>query len=271
MKNCITYLVRASDQDIDHFNRSLDLIEKNLLPFCRDVDIIVFHEKDLAPFKNKISSNIPLIFKEIEFILPEYNKDIKDEIPEFYPHPTHGNGPIAYGHKGFPMGYRHMCRFFFSEIFNHISEYKTYMRLDTDSFILDPVNHDIFEWFNTQGFVYSYIAPAIQIDEQKVCEGLNEVVNKWIKENNIQTISSIDKIPNGTLYYTNFEIGNIQWFLEDEKVVLFSKFINDSGKIFSKRWGDAPLRYLQINLFCEKNKISPVHGIHYQHGATYQT
>lgn len=270
MKNCITYLVRASDKDIEEFNQSLLLIEKNLIPFCKDIDVIIFHEKDLEPFKDKIKHNVKLIFKEIKFKLPDYSDDILKEIPELYPHPTHQNGPIAYWHKGFTMGYRHMCKFFFCDIFRHISEYEYSMRLDTDSFIHSPLNYDIFEYMKFKDAIYSFIAPAIQLDNPLVCKDLNNIVKEWIIENRILVKENIDNIPNGKVYYTNYEICKVDWFLNDYRSNLFYKFINDTGKIYSARWGDHILRYLQMNLFCEQSKLIPSHGFTYQHGAIYK-
>ena len=43
--NCIIYLVRSSDQDVDDFNKSLYLLEKNLLAFTTNTDVIVFVEE----------------------------------------------------------------------------------------------------------------------------------------------------------------------------------------------------------------------------------
>lgn len=39
--------------------------------------------------------------------------------------------------------------------------------------------------------------------------------------------------------------------------------------IYIKRWGDAPLKYIGVNLFIDSKYIKPVHGFVYQHGAIY--
>ena len=236
----------------------------NILPFCKPFDIIVFHEKDLISFKKNIISGDRVIYKEIEFKLPDYPEEILVQIPKFYPHPAHG-------HEGFTMGYRHMCRFFFSEIFPLLNGYQTYMRLDTDSYILDPINYDIFDWFNSHELIYSFIAAAVQIDNQTVCRGLNDEVFKWLDDNSLDTEINILEIPNGKLFYTNFEMCNICWFSNSSKSKNFYKFINETGKIFSERWGDHILRYLQVSLFCNPAKVQPVVGIHYEHGVIYKT
>ena len=110
--NCIIYLVRTSDKDVEQFNESLELLEKNLLNYTDSTDVLVFVEESFEPYKPKVKTNLELLYQTIEFDLPEYPPEILENIPEFYPHPTHGNGPIEWGHPGFTMGYRHMCRMF---------------------------------------------------------------------------------------------------------------------------------------------------------------
>ena len=45
MRNCIIYLVRSSNQDVEDFNKSLKLLETNLLSQTKNVDVIVFCEE----------------------------------------------------------------------------------------------------------------------------------------------------------------------------------------------------------------------------------
>ena len=49
----------------------------------------------------------------------------------------------------------------------------------------------------------------------------------------------------------------------------FYNYIDKSGGIYSRRWGDAPIKFLGINLFMNKQNIIPVQGFTYQHGAVY--
>jgi len=270
MKNCIVYLLRSSQEDIDMINKSLSLLETNLLNYTKNYDVIIFHENNLGDLKNKIHNNINLIFNEINIEQPVYSETINNLIPEFFPHPTHGNGPIAYGHPGFTIGYRNMCRFFsgkFHEL-NILSNYEYYLRLDTDSYILTPLNYDIFEFAKQHDLIYGYCEPAVQIDNPKVVEGLKEFTKNYIEVNNINTYMDIESIPEGKMFYTNFELGKINWFIDSNYMKYFNA-IEDSGNIYIKRWGDAPIKYLGVNLFCPKNKIIPIKGFTYQHGAIY--
>ncbi len=258
--NCVIYLVRSSQEDVDMFNKSLDLLENNLLKFTEYTDVIVFVEDSFQEYKSKVKTNLKLRYEPIEFKVPDYPEDIASEIPEFYPHPTHGNGPVAYGHPGFPMGYRHMCRMFSGDLYNidFLKEYDYYLRLDTDSYIHTPLGYDIFKWAEKEECYYGFVAPAVQKDNPKVIEGLWEFVNDLYP----------NEIPEGMMFYTNFELGKMDWFLTSE-YMNFCNAIDECGGIYTKRWGDAPIKYLGINLFMPQKHIVPVHGFTYQHGATY--
>ena len=258
--NCIVYLVRSSEDDLIDFNKSLSLLEKNLIPFIDNVDLVVFCEKSFEKFKSRVETQLDIKYQLIEFNLPDYPKEILDNIPEFFPHPTHGNGPVAWGHPGFSMGYRHMCRLFSGEMykFDVIKNYDYYLRLDTDSFIHTPLNYDIFEWAKENECYYGFIAPAVQQDNEKVVEGLWDFVNQVYPNN----------IPDRLMFYTNFELGKVSWFLTSE-YMNFYNYIDKNGGIYSRRWGDAPIKFLGINLFMNKQNIIPVQGFTYQHGAVY--
>jgi hypothetical protein len=241
--NCIVYLVRSSEDDLIDFNKSLSLLEKNLIPFIDNVDLVVFCEKSFEKFKSRVETQLDIKYQLIEFNLPDYP-----------------NGPVAWGHPGFSMGYRHMCRFFSGEMykFDVIKNYDYYLRLDTDSFIHTPLNYDIFEWAKENECYYGFIAPAVQQDNEKVVEGLWDFVNQVYPNN----------IPDRLMFYTNFELGKVSWFLTSE-YMNFYNYIDKSGGIYSRRWGDAPIKFLGINLFMNKQNIIPVQGFTYQHGAVY--
>lgn len=260
MRNCIIYLVRSSNQDVEDFNKSLKLLENNLLSQAKNTDVIVFCEESFNDYKSKVDTNIPLKYQQIEFNIPNYSKEILEQIPEFFPHPTHGTGPVAWGHPGFTMGYRHMCRFFSGQLyeFDIVKDYDYYLRLDTDSFIHTPLSYDIFDWAEKNECYYGYIAPAVQVDNPKVVEGLSERVNEIMPNN----------IPSGTMFYTNFELGKISWFLHSGYMEFYN-YLDESGGFYIKRWGDAPIKFLGVNLLMESKNIIPVNGFTYQHGAVY--
>jgi hypothetical protein len=270
-KNCIVYLIRASEKDVSEFIKSVHSLENYFLN-NNSCDILCFHEANLKPHIDKIKKEIKtkLNFFEIEFSLPDFYENF--DIPEFFPHPTHGNGPLAWGHPGFSMGYRHMCRFFTGEIYKQpqLGKYDYYMRMDTDSFILGPVNYDVFCYMKQNNKKYGYIARAVQHDNPKVIEGLWGTSSKWYEKNDTLCIRSPSQIPEGMMYYTNFEIGDIKWF-RNSTYMDYYHFLDKEGGMLTKRWGDAPIRFLALNMFMPDHNKYPIYDIPYQHGAKYNT
>lgn len=253
--NCIIYLVRSSEKDVENFNKSLFLVEKNLVPSTKNFDIIIFCEESFITLMPKVKTNLNLKYQIINFTIPKYSKEILDQIPKFFPHPTHGNGPIAWGHPGFSIGYRHMCRFFSGHMYEYsiLHNYDYYLRLDTDSYINSKIPYDIFELANLNQIYYGFI--KVEEDNPKVVEGLWDTVYQYIPND----------IPENLMYYTNFELGKISWFLESP-YIKFYKYLDETGGFYTKRWGDAPVKYLGINLLMDKKNISQIGGFIYNHG-----
>ena len=68
------------------------------------------------------------------------------------------------------------------------------------------------------------------------------------------------------MYYTNFEVCNVNWFSSDEYMNFYNK-IDESGGIMTHRWGDAPIRYLGVNMYMNPENIYGFENIDYQHGS----
>lgn len=253
--NCIVYLVRSSEEDVENFNRSLSLVEENVVPTTGDFDIIVFCEPSFEEYKSKVNTKLVLKYQIIEFSVPDYPQEILDKIPEFFPHPTHGNGPIGWGHPGFPIGYRHMCRFFSGYMYEQeiLHTYDYYLRLDTDSYIITKIPYDIFELAKQKEIYYGFI--KVEEDNPKVVEGLWETVNEYIPNN----------IPENLMFYTNFELGKIPWFLTSGYMEFYN-YLDKTGGFYTKRWGDAPVKFLGISLLMNQKNISQMGGFIYNHG-----
>ena len=205
-KNCILYLVRTSPDDLEMLQKSLGLVDANVLSSIHGkTDIILFHEKSFGQqYRDRVRhlQNGNIIFQEIEFTLQDYRDEIKKKISEFYPHATNAN------HRGFSMGYRHMCDFFSGSLYEQpiLKNYEYYLRLDTDSFILSKIQYDIFEWMQTKKCEYAFIEPAVHHDHPSVIEGLWNETRQWLIENNIVTQVPFDALPEGKMFYTNFNI-----------------------------------------------------------------
>ncbi len=250
-KNCILYLVRTSEEDLENLNKSLSLVKENVLPNNPGVDILLFHEEDFTFMKSRVVQLPNMRFQLVNFPTPPA------DAPEIFPHPLPEQ--VAMGNLGFTMGYRHMCHFFAGGMFDYpiLQDYKYYMRLDTDSYILSPIEYDIFDMMEKGGYKYGFFEPGIQLDHPDVVEGLWEFCWKETHD-----------IPDRTMYYNNFEIGHIETFRTGLPYMFFKR-IEAHGGIYTRRWGDACLRYLCVNLLMPKEWRVDIRGFIYQHGHVY--
>jgi hypothetical protein len=162
-----------------------------------------------------------------------------------------------------------MCQFFAGEIFNHklLQKYDWIWRLDSDSYILNPIDYDPFEYMKQNNKVYGYISEYMQ-DQPYVVEGLFETTKQFVEQNNIKPNSILQQsLTNGwncEMFYTNFEIINTK-FIKNAGYMNYYEFLNLTNNIFYKRWGDAPIRWLGINMFAQENEIYCIKDISYQH------
>lgn len=278
-KNAVVYLVRSDVSSISELNKSLYSLYSYLTATITNTDLIIFHESDFGILRHGIDFRSDIFakvkFSEVDLgIPPETLKKFGNKIKEFFPHPTHGTGPIAYGHPGFSVGYRSMCRFFSGSIYHHpiLKEYEYYLRLDTDSRFEDGPNMSLFDWARSEKIDYAYIASAVQIDNSKVVRGLKRNVLKYMFGKFVWrgVINSLF-IPKGKMFYTNFELGRTDFFKSDAWEDFF-RFLDESGGFYLHRWGDAPIKYVGVKSLSVSTKIKPVPpGFVYTHGSTYST
>ena len=233
MNACIVYLVDT--YDIEYFKRSLKCLSES--KSLAQYPIIAFHESTLSKeIRQQISDEYNVRFSLVEFILPEYPPEILSQIKEdFYvdvtPHP-------------FKMGYRHMCRFFSGEIFKRweLAYYDYALRLDTDSFILEPIE-DVFEAMKKDKAVYGY---RMENGDHPTCyAGFYETFKEAVQSMGFH-YHPPDEI--GKVYYSNWEVFDLKFFRSDLHTRVYNH-IDKSGGIFINRWGDHIFRYTFLNQF----------------------
>jgi alpha 1,2-mannosyltransferase len=191
-------------------------------------------------------SKAPLTFQLISFSIPGHIKEINRE---------------------WRIGYMHMCRFFANEIFNQpiLQDFEYYCRLDTDSYILSPVNSNIFEDAKQSNIKYGYINDSLR-DSPPYVVGLWPLAKTFIDNHpNIPIYSKLySEIEERRLYYTNFELCYIPWFKQETWKMFFDE-IDKSGGIYKYRWGDHIIRYIGVRSFMPQEYIKRITNIHYSH------
>ncbi|KAF0979970.1 hypothetical protein FDP41_001123 [Naegleria fowleri] len=251
-KGVIVYLLHESE--ITNYLRSITLLHQNFNQKHK-YPILVFYDRSLqegllnqVKLKTKaISSEVPLEYYFVKFEIPSHWDPIKQPVKVQW-----------------SLGYKCMIRFYFKEIFELpvIQQYEYYWRLDTDSFILEELKYDPFEKMRQNNFAYGTI--ALDEDGGEVVAGMTTMIQEYIKTKPTNaTLNSYT--PDTKMVYNNFEVVKIDRFL-DRNVLDFVEYIDKSNNIFIRRWGDAPLRYAELNLFFDwKKEVHIFCDIKYEH------
>lgn len=264
----IVYLLNKNSKDILNFRKSIQSLLYNYYEWF-PCDIICFYEDDfpieeLDNLKQKLI-NIKVSFVKIDFSIPNhYTSDQLASIPEYFPHPDF---PQA---QGFSIGYRHMCRFFSGAIFTHptLTDYKYIWRLDTDSFIVSPIQYNVFDKLQENNSIYGYI--NIQHDHPGTIKNLWEISQQYfttLNKNHIFQQPDITHHKN-RVFYTNFEIFDMEWFRSKNYMDYFN-FIDNTAGIYQYRWGDHSIRYIALNSLATPDQLYFYDDIHYFHQKEY--
>jgi hypothetical protein len=256
----IIYMSR--EQDAPLLYHSLRLLVRNFLSKY-NYPVIIFHD-DLQ--RVTVSNIMVALSKEFGF-----TPNIRFEILKF----THPEGvstdPSMYDPplSRFWMGYRHMCRFFCGQVFNHpaLKQYDWYLRLDSDSYLLTDIKYDVFEYMAQNNKKYAYVG-EYRKDNPIVTVGLWETTKAFMKEKGITPKSMEGKLTNGEwaedIFYTNFEIVNLPFFRGEEYTSYFQA-LEETKQIYYNRWGDAPVRWLAVHMLLSDEEIWCVKDIAYLH------
>lgn len=147
--------------------------------------------------------------------------------------------------------YKRMISFTFHG-FTHVPYLKRFrflMRMDDDSCILNPIKFDIFNRMQQKNYTYAF--KQIFRDPEWAVRGLNEFAEDYMTRNNLKwqnpQLRELVKTATGDLYSfsTNFEVIEMKTYRSRENMKFVHHMI-ESNQIYHRRWGDAPIRFLQV-------------------------
>ncbi|RIB16083.1 Glycosyltransferase Family 15 protein [Gigaspora rosea] len=177
---------------------------------------------------------------------------------------------ILYGDS---ESYRHMCRFNSGFFFRHelIEKYDYYWRLEPGVDYTCDIEYDTFKFIKENNITYGFTISLLELSDTipTLWKTVIDFVYKYpqyIADNNfIRFISSDDMATyNGCHFWSNFEIGDLNFF-RSEKYLKFFDFLDRAGGFYYERWGDAPIHSIALLLFLEKSKIHFFNDIGYSH------
>nr|QFG74718.1 MAG: glycosyltransferase sugar-binding region containing protein [Megaviridae environmental sample] len=244
--NAIVVLTRGYNEK----NKYNNLLERNKCLeryYNKSISYIIFHEGNITEDHQQyiqLNTIIPLIFIDVS------DSFRKEEI-NVYP-PT----------RGFNLGYRNMCNFWFCEFWNYLTDYNKILRIDEDCLYYSDYNI-IFNMLNDNTVLYGKWVK----DKDFVTKGLSKFTHQFMKRNNknIPIFKLFNRTSSGP--YTNVIGINL---IKARQNMLFSKYIKAvkySDNIYIYRWGDLPLWGEALTYFFPKNSYQKSKKIKYFHGS----
>ncbi|KAL5356004.1 nucleotide-diphospho-sugar transferase [Aspergillus floccosus] len=169
--------------------------------------------------------------------------------------------------------YRHMCRYESGFFFRHelMMNYEYYWRVEPSIELYCDVSFDPFRYMKDNNKKYSFTLSLYEYYE--TIPTLWDSVKKFmgnhpehIAEDNSMDFLSDDggKTYNKCHFWSNFEIGSLEWLRSKEYIDYFESLDRDGG-FFYERWGDAPVHSIAAGILLKKEQIHFFDEIAYYH------
>ncbi|KAL2429562.1 Alpha-1,2 mannosyltransferase KTR1 [Exophiala dermatitidis] len=177
---------------------------------------------------------------------------------------------IIYGDS---VSYRHMCRFESGFFFRHplMQQFEYYWRVEPSVELFCDIHYDPFRYMKDNKKKYSFVLSLYEYVE--TIPTLWDSVKKFMKnhpehiaEDNSLAFLSDDggETYNKCHFWSNFEIGNLDW-LRSQAYIDFFESLDKDGGFFYERWGDAPVHSIGAGLLLRKDEIHFFNDIAYYH------
>lgn len=177
---------------------------------------------------------------------------------------------VIYGDS---VSYRHMCRYESGFFFRHplMLGYEWYWRVEPSIKLYCDIDYDTFKFMADNGKKYSFVISLYEYVE--TIPTLWDSVKRWMEKhpeqvadgNSMKFVSDDNgKTYNHCHFWSNFEIGNLNWLRSKSYMDYFDQLDRDGG-FFYERWGDAPVHSLAAALMLKKEEIHFFNDISYYH------
>ncbi|GAA6013070.1 hypothetical protein JCM10207_006160 [Rhodosporidiobolus poonsookiae] len=163
--------------------------------------------------------------------------------------------------KGFPVGYRNMCRFFsrFHHLHPSLEGFEYIWRLDEGiQFFCELMTRSslLYGYTNTDTEA-PFVIPTLWSTTQDFMRRAKEDHPEWFPEDRDEAFVLTDDGKgeyNRRMYYNNFEIVH-RSFLSSPAYQSYTQHLDDAKGFYLERWGDAPVRTIGLSFFAPKDKV----------------
>lgn len=256
-KSAITVLARTHD-DLNGYG-PLVMRNKAIYEKMHDpdrYDIIIFHEDTMTEsHRSFIQSHTPNLPIKFVNVMDEFDPSFarfKGRWSTYY---------APYGER-FPIGYRHMCRFWLHGFLKYVKDYAYTIRIDDDC-IVQSLPSKLTEEMATSGC--RYVTGSIDFnfhDEPVVLSGLQECANEFGRLHGVAPPLNTTTAP-----YTNFFVLDNDYFNNSVLFKEWCDFVDAEGGIYVSRWGDISTFGIFLKNFMNDSEYRADGRIQYFHGS----
>ncbi|ATY61865.1 Alpha-1,2 mannosyltransferase KTR1 [Cordyceps militaris] len=177
---------------------------------------------------------------------------------------------IIYGDS---MSYRHMCRFESGFFFQHpiMKNYDFYWRVEPSIELFCDIAQDPFRFMKENGKKYSFTISLLEYVDtiptlwDSAVKFIENYPQHVAADNSMEFLSDDGgQTYNMCHFWSNFEIGSLEWMRSDAYVDFFNSLDQDGG-FFYERWGDAPVHSIAAGLLLNKTELHFFDEIAYFH------
>jgi len=177
---------------------------------------------------------------------------------------------IIYGDS---VSYRHMCRYESGFFFRHplMLDYEWYWRVEPSVELYCDINYDTFKFMADNKKKYSFTLSLYEYVETipTLWDATKNFTKHYpqhiVKDNGMKFLSDDGgETYNHCHFWSNFEIGNLNWLRSDAYIDFFTS-LDHAGGFFYERWGDAPVHSIAAGLLLQKDEIHFFNDIAYYH------
>lgn len=181
------------------------------------------------------------------------------------------------------LSYHNMCRFYLGTFYNipELQKYRYYWRIEPNVHFYTDLKYDVFKFMEKAKKVYGFtinlydIAESIRTLWPETLKFLNQGDNyKYVNKNGaFQWLLDDTQLPQNAAqtggystchFWSNFEVADMDFYRNSGYDEWF-KHLDQSGKFYYERWGDAPVHSIGVALFASKSDVHWFKDIGYMH------
>ena len=167
-----------------------------------------------------------------------------------------------------------MCRWNSGFFYLHpaLAAYDYYWRVEPDVHFFCDIPYDPFRFLSENKLIYGF--NMLILDDARSFPSLWSTTRDFVAQHpelihpeadlSWLVDPSADFDYNGCQFFSNFEIGSLNFFRSKENRAYFN-FLDKAGGFFYERFGDAPIHTLSLSLFAPKDSVWFFRDIGYQH------